>query len=124
MFCRKCGTQNPDNAFTCANCGEALQQAPPAAVPQHISNYLAQSILVTIFCCLPFGIPAIVYAAQVNGKIQAGDINGALSASKTAKMWCWIGFGVGLTGMVLYFGFIILGIVLGAVALTTNPKDR
>src|SRR5437762_2059610 len=71
MYCRKCGTQNEDNAYQCVKCGEVLQQpqpgsaAPPPAQP--IPNYLAQAILVTVFCCLPFGIPAIVFAAQVNG---------------------------------------------------------
>lgn len=35
-------------------------------------TYLAPAILTTIFCCLPFGIVSIVYAAQVNGKLAAG----------------------------------------------------
>ncbi len=42
------------------------------------------------------GIPAIVYAAQVSGKVQAGDLPGAIDASNKAKMWGWISFGVGL----------------------------
>ena len=33
---------------------------PVAHAP--ISNYLVPAILVTIFCCWPFGIPAIVFA--------------------------------------------------------------
>src|SRR5438093_12052328 len=40
----------------------SLPPKPVVAVP----NYLIQAILVTLCCCLPFGIPAIVYAAQVN----------------------------------------------------------
>ena len=40
---------------------------------RNIPNYLVQAILTTLFCCLPFGIVAIVYAAQVNTKIEAGD---------------------------------------------------
>jgi len=31
-----------------------------------------------------------VYAAQVNGKLQAGDVAGAQKASRRAQMWCWI----------------------------------
>lgn len=61
-----------------------------------IPNYLWQSIAVTLCCCLPFGIVAIVYAAQVKTKATVGDIAGAQDASSKAKMWCWIGFGVGL----------------------------
>lgn len=105
MYCRKCGTQNDDNAYKCIKCGEILQHAGGGggAPPQKIPNYLAQSILVTLFCCLPLGIPAIVFSAQVNGKIQAGDIQGAMESSRKAKMWGWWSFGVSLVVSILYF---------------------
>jgi hypothetical protein len=78
-----------------------------------IPNYLVQAILVTLCCCLPFGIVSIVYAAQVNSKVQGGDIQGAIDASGKAKMWCWIGFGLGLVGQLLYVGFMVLGAIGG-----------
>ncbi|HEY1189144.1 MAG TPA: CD225/dispanin family protein [Gemmata sp.] len=59
-------------------------------------NYLVQSILVTLCCCVPFGIVAIVFAAQVNSKWANGDSAGARRASDSAKMWSWIAFGSGL----------------------------
>ena len=71
-------------------------QARPVSPPMKMKNYLVESIVVTICCCLPFGIAAIVFAAQVNGKLQAGDIAGAQDAANKAKMFCWIGFGIGL----------------------------
>jgi hypothetical protein len=61
-----------------------------------IPNHLVWSILVTIFCCQPFGIVAIVYAAQVNSKLNLGDVAGATQSSENAKKWCWIAFLVGL----------------------------
>lgn len=114
MYCRKCGTQNDDNAWKCVRCGEVLRQAPVGAQPQAIPNYLAQSILVTLLCCLPFGIPAIVYSAQVNGKVQAGDIQGAIDSSNKAKMWGWISFGVGLVGGVIYGIIMAIGAAAGS----------
>ena len=116
MFCTKCGARNDDKASKCAQCGTILQHPPysgtGASEATRVPNYLAQAILVTIFCCVPFGIPAIVFAAQVNGKLAAGDYTGAVEASKKAKMWCWISFGVGLG-----FGIIWLaGSVIGALA--------
>ncbi|MCA9333460.1 CD225/dispanin family protein [Candidatus Saccharibacteria bacterium] len=102
MYCRKCGKQNDDNSYKCVQCGEFLQQEAPTGASTSIPNYLVQSILVTLFCCLPFGIPAIVYAAGVNGKIQAGDIKGAMAASAKARMWCWISFGLGIIFVPLY----------------------
>lgn len=55
--------------------------------PQHVPNYLIPSIIATICCCLPFGIPAIVFSAQANGKRQAGDYTGALESARKAKIW-------------------------------------
>jgi len=81
---------------------------PPAAP---VENYLVFAILTTVLCCLPAGIVAIIYAAQVNGKVQMGDLAGANVASENAKMWCWISFGVGLAaivGWLLVFGVGII----------------
>ena len=111
MYCRRCGTLNDDNAYKCVQCGEILQGTVASAgpPPQRIPNYLVQSIIVTLLCCLPLGIVGIVYAAQVNGKIQLGDYEGALDFSKKAKMWTWISFGLGLVGGLLYFVLVLIG---------------
>ena len=71
-------------------------------------NWLVESILVTIFCCLPFGIAGIVFASQVNSKYQTGDFAGALVASKEAGKWTKIGFWIGLAGIVIYIIVILL----------------
>lgn len=122
MYCPNCGAQNEEGATFCANCGNSLQpvrtpnvDVPPP--PQYqgqvpVPNYLAPAILTTIFCCLPFGIVSIVYAAQVNGQVAAGDHAGALESSRKAKMWAWIAFG---TGLVLIFGYIALTVLFGVL---------
>lgn len=51
---------------------------------QEIPNYLWQAITVTVLCCLPFGIPAIVYAAKVDGLAATGNIQAARKASDSA----------------------------------------
>lgn len=82
---------------------------PPTVIMRpNVPNYLVQSILVTLCCCMPFGIPAIIFAAQVNGKLTAGDVAGAQEASRKAKLWCWIGFGLGLLGNII--GGLIYGL--------------
>jgi hypothetical protein len=67
-----------------------------------IPNYLTQAILVTLCCCVPFGIVAIVNAAQVNTHIARGDYEAARKASDQAKMWSTIGFVGGLIVGVFY----------------------
>ena len=121
MHCPTCGARNDAEARFCVNCGlklekqEAMYGRPTAytsygdspSYPKHIPNYLIPSILVTIFCCLPLGIAAIVFAAQVNGKVAAGDIVGARAASKTAKILVWVAIGIGiiLLAVILLCGF-------------------
>ena len=70
---------------------------PPAPAPapgfqprQHVPSYLVPAIFSTLCCCLPLGIVAIIYAAQVNTKLDAGDMPGALAASQKAMMWFWL----------------------------------
>ena len=73
-------------------------------------NWLVESILVTIFCCLPFGIAGIIYASSVNSKYNAGDYVGALEASKAAGKWTKIGFFIGLGVQILAIVLFFLGV--------------
>lgn len=84
----------------------STQQVPPP-------NYLVWAILTTIFCCLPFGIVSIIFAAQVNSKWQMGDYDGAKLSSKNAKLWAWISFGVAIVGIIISFILAIFGIFAG-----------
>jgi hypothetical protein len=73
---------------------------------------LVQSVLVTLCCCVPLGIVAIVYSAQVNGLVQAGNVEGARRCSRLAYIWGWVAFGVGLVIGLAYLFFTVLGGVL------------
>ncbi len=75
----------------------------------HLSNqrppktWLVESILVTLFCCLPFGIAGIVNASKVESKYYAGDVEGANRASAEAKKWTTVGVWIGVAVGILYF---------------------
>lgn len=109
MYCTNCGKPREADAAVCAACGKPFEQF--GAAPQQIPNYLIQSVLVTLCCCLPFGIVAIVYSAQVNPKLAAGDMAGALEASRKAKMWAWISFGFGAVFAALYAVLMAIGAI-------------
>lgn len=75
-------------------------------------NWLVESILVTLFCCLPLGIVGIINAAGVEGKFAQGDTEGARRAAETAKTMVLISVAVGILAFVLYlivFGLAFVG---------------
>jgi len=85
--------------------GQPMGSPPP--------NNLVWAILVTLFCCLPFGIVSIVYAAQVNGKWQAGDVAGAQDSSRKARQWAMYGAIAGVVVAIIY-------IIIVAVAASNS----
>lgn len=65
MFCKQCGKEITENAEVCTHCG--ARQTPPVQIKSH----LAEAIITTLCCCLPFGIVSIVYAAKVSSLCRA-----------------------------------------------------
>ena len=119
MFCPNCGAEVSEKAVVCVKCGVGLTSATQRNVgnqPQP-KTWLVESILVTLFCCLPFGIAGIVNAANVSSKFSAGDIEGAERASLQAGKWTKWAFWVGLTGIIIY---IIAMVALGGFTALMN----
>jgi hypothetical protein len=87
------------------------QNFQPSGTPP--PNYLVFAILTTIFCCQILGIVSIVFAAQVNSKWNSGDTQGALEASRNAKLWAWIAFGSGLVIGVVAALLAVFGVLAG-----------
>jgi TRAP-type C4-dicarboxylate transport system permease small subunit len=110
MYCRKCGAENDENAYKCVRCAEVLQHL----APRKIDNNLALAIVVTVLCCLPFGIVGIVQAAQVNAKALAGDITGAEECARKARKWSLWGLGIGLTLYGLYGLLMLVAAIFGS----------
>ena len=78
--------------------------------PECPKTWLAESILATIFCCLPLGIVGIVNAARVNSLYIAECYEEAVKASENAKKWTLISVGIGIAGYVIYFILLAAGI--------------
>lgn len=74
------------------------------------STYLIWAILTTLFCCLPFGIAAIVYASKINGFMATGNYMMAQESAKKSKTFSIVAACVGGGIILLYFILMIIGI--------------
>ncbi|OSC41979.1 CD225/dispanin family protein [Mycobacterium decipiens] len=97
------------------------QPAYPAypGYQQEPDNYLVWAILVTVLCCLPFGIVSIVYSTKVSGLWAQGRFAEAQAASGNAKKWAIIG---AITGAVVAAIFMVIYIIVIAVAVHEMPS--
>ncbi len=82
----------------------------------NVPNYMVPAII-SLFCCLPFGIAGVVFAAQVNSKVAAGDIQGAMESSKKAKMFSFIAIGLGAAAIICY---VIFFVVVGGIGIMNS----
>ena len=90
---------------------ESILYSTPPDIPVQKpmpKTWLVESILVTLFCCLPFGIVGIVYASKVSTLLNIGQYDEAVAASKEAGKWVKIGFITGLIGIILYVLVVFL----------------
>lgn len=137
ITCPECGAQVSDAASNCPQCGCPLTPAAPAPVapapvapapaapapaapaanaPVCPETHLVKAILVTFFCCLPLGIPAIINAADVDKTFVAGNYALAQEKSDKANKWSNIALIAGLVGGGIYLLLIILLTVFGVIA--------
>jgi predicted secreted protein len=86
-------------------------QQPPAG--QAPNNYLVWSILVTLFCCLPLGIVAIVKSSQVNGLWAQGQYAEAQASADSAKKFVIWSVVIGLVVGIIYAIIAIAGGLAG-----------
>ncbi len=106
--------QNPENQ----NCNQGINpnynnQNQPKIPPK---TWLVESILATLFCCMPFGVVGIIFAAKVESSFYAGRIEESERASRDAKKWTLVSFWAGLVGGLLYLLLLALGVVSGVLS--------
>lgn len=82
----------------------------------NVSSHLVRAILCFFFTFWPTAIVAIVFAAQVSGKLTRGDYAGAVSSSRSAKIWCWVSFGIAIAMCVI----VIIAVVATAGSVSNS----
>ena len=81
-------------------------------------DYLVESVLVTLFCCMVFGILGIVYSVQANSAFSSGNITAANEFSAKAKQWVTYGFWCGIAVVGIYAILVLMG-ALSSISLTS-----
>ena len=93
---------------------------PPPGAPPDNNMVLA---VISIFCCWPLAIPAIINATQVQSKWAMGDQAGAVAAAAQARKWAMIAIIGGVVATVLfvicYFGGLLT--IVGLEGAATTP---
>jgi Interferon-induced transmembrane protein/GYF domain 2 len=92
-----------------------VAQAPP-------KNWLIESILVTILCCLPLGIVGIIYASRVDTLWKNGQWDEAYKASQEAGKWVKMGLILGVIGIILYILLMVFGVIAGIAGIGSGME--
>lgn len=74
-------------------------------------TYLVWSIVMTILCCLPFGIVAIVKSSKVESYYFQGLYAESLKASNDAKVWCVVAACAGVVSGIIFFFVEVLALI-------------
>src|ERR1700730_17181672 len=90
---------------------------PPAGGSATVPNNMVLAII-SIFCCWPLAIPAIIFASQVNQKIAAGDVAGAPDAFQKTETFSYISFGLGALWIVFVIIYVVF--VVGIAAISSS----
>ena len=92
----------------------------PVETPSRSKSWLLESILITILCCLPFGIVGIVNAAKVNSLYDQGLYDESKRVSKNAKRWAMYGLIAGI----IYLIFLIIMVSMGYFTGMNMPRAQ
>ncbi|HUE71582.1 MAG TPA: CD225/dispanin family protein [Pirellulaceae bacterium] len=100
--------------------GPYAPQGPPLygqpLPPGTVKNWLMESVLALICCGGVLAIPAIVFAAQVDGHLRQGNYQAAIEASNSAKLWLMIAVGIAVALNLFCVGPFCALYMLGAIA--------
>lgn len=86
-----------------------------AVPPMKPNNWLWQSIVATVLCCLPFGVVAIVYAVRVDSLYFNGQYADAEKAAKRAKVWTLLAFAFGVVYLTVSLVMLYMGVLPSSV---------
>ncbi|XP_070614788.1 proline rich transmembrane protein 1B [Erythrolamprus reginae] len=100
---------NPFSTYPSAWLGESPPAGDQRSPPK---DYMVESILVTIFCCLFTGLVALVYSHQTRATLNRGDLIQATIASHKARSLVLFSLFFGLFVSVSWIIYVVVTLYL------------
>lgn len=75
-------------------------------------DYMVESVLVTVFCCLLSGLVALVYSYETRAALGRGDVAQAYAASKKAQSLVLFSLLFGLFASVSWVIYVLVALYL------------
>ncbi|XP_065504913.1 proline rich transmembrane protein 1B [Caloenas nicobarica] len=93
--------------------GQPSTRPSPADHEQHLpKDYLVESVLVTIFCCLLTGVVALVYSHETRAAIRRGDMAQAKVASRKTQSLVLFSLLFGLFASITWVIYVLVVLYL------------
>ncbi|KAL2298084.1 hypothetical protein Nmel_017045, partial [Mimus melanotis] len=85
----------------------------PAARGQQLpKDYMVESVLVTLFCCLLTGVMALVYSYETRAALARGDVAQAYVASRKAQSLVLVSLLFGLFASITWIIYVLVSLYL------------
>lgn len=112
MFCKNCGTELAEGTRFCTKCGyDQNSDRPFYGIPEkRPKTYMVLAIIVTVCCCIPFGIVSLIYASRVDSAWNTGHYEDAGRFSAKARNWALWGIILSVLFYVVYIILIVAGV--------------
>ncbi|XP_059685049.1 proline rich transmembrane protein 1B [Gavia stellata] len=93
--------------------GQPSTGPSPAGRGQHLpKDYMVESVLVTVFCCLLTGVIALVYSHETRAALGRGDMAQANVASKKAQSLVLFSLLFGLFASISWVIYVLVALYL------------
>nr|XP_030142190.3 proline rich transmembrane protein 1B isoform X2 [Taeniopygia guttata] len=91
---------------------QAAGPSPAGRGPQLPKDYMVESVVVTLFCCLLTGLIALVYSYEARAALARGDLAQAYAASRKAELLVLFSLLFGLFASIGWIIYVLASLYL------------
>ncbi|XP_068887797.1 LOW QUALITY PROTEIN: proline rich transmembrane protein 1B [Aphelocoma coerulescens] len=98
--------------YTTYNAQPGAGPLPAGRGQQLPKDYMVESVLVTLFCCLVTGVMALVYSHEIRAALARGDVAQAYVASRKAQSLVLFSLLFGLFASITWIIYVLVSLYL------------